>query len=192
MFGFALILYILVCVVIGGMVLNKFYSSGQSVAAMISLVLLILLFTFFGLRWFDAGELKGTKKGGVAWPPIVNMCPDYMTAVKGQTTATPSKQGTFCIDTKNLFTTPLANMVDVRPEGTETTFKGFLIKDESNSSTRAFTSLREDTSGTPRWPLLRTLQRNPQEIVGQGDGQHFRWEGVWDGRNATAERAPLP
>jgi hypothetical protein len=183
--------YILVSVVIGGVVVNYFNSNGQTTGAMVSLVFLILLFVFFGLRWFEGGELKGTKKENVAWPPIVNMCPDYMTAVEG-TTTNPEKEGTFCIDTKGLYTSQLATMVDVRPTNSDLTYKGFLIKDTSNASTKAYTSLKEDTSGMPRWPLLKKLQNSPQEIVGQGDGKYFRWEGVWDGRSATAERAPLP
>jgi hypothetical protein len=187
MIGFALIVYIIISVVIGGAVANYFNSIGQTTGAMISIVLLILVFTFFGLRWF-----RGTKTGNTVWPPIVNMCPDYMTAVEGETTTRPSKTGTFCIDTKGLYTSHLATMVDVRPKNSDVTFKGFLIKDTSNSSTKAYTSLKEDTSGMPRWPLLKKLQSSPQEIVGQGDGKYFRWEGVWDGRSATAERAPLP
>lgn len=80
----------------------------KPVSAIITLVLLILVFYFFGKRWFQYGQLKGTQGWIVAnalaqsgstpaagsspnscaptasttpptvWPPIVNHCPDFM------------------------------------------------------------------------------------------------------------------
>ena len=54
------------------------YNRGQTMGAMILLVLILLVFFFFGLRWFPGGNLNGTQPGKMAWPPIVNMCPDFM------------------------------------------------------------------------------------------------------------------
>ena len=192
MIGFSLIVYILVSVVLGGAIVSKFNSTGQRIAAMISLVFLILIFTFFGLRWFEGGQVKGSEKKG-AWPPIINMCPDYLTAVEGTTgTGASEKSGTFCVDMKGIYPN-VPNTVDVIPSGSSSSVKGFMIKYPS-TTTKAFTSLKEDANlpkGSERWPLLRMIGQELHMIT-QGDGKYVRWEGVWDGRSATAERAPLP
>ncbi len=192
MIGFSLIAYILVCVVVGGGIVSRFNSSGERIAAIVSLVLLILLFTFFGLRWFQGGQVKGSEKKG-AWPPIVNMCPDYLTVVEGTTgTGASSKTGTFCVDMKGIYPN-VPNAVDVIPAGSSTSVKGFMIKFPS-TTTNAFTSLKEDANlpkGTERWPLLRTISQE-LHLLTQGDGKYVRWEGIWDGRSATPISAPLP
>jgi hypothetical protein len=80
-FGF--IAYIFVCVVITLFTFSKLSGSDRMVAAIASLVLFILIFVFYGKRWFR-GESSAFKYGG-AWPPVINMCPDYLVYFKNGT-----------------------------------------------------------------------------------------------------------
>jgi hypothetical protein len=70
------------------------FQSGRVLAALLFLVGAILLFVFYGLRWFEGKKLPGDAG---QWPPIVNTCPDYLTFYK-RTKANGSLQNT-CIDT---------------------------------------------------------------------------------------------
>ena len=88
------------------MILRYLYNANQPIAAMLCLVLLILVFIFFQMRWFQNLQLKGSSKyvaqapstssGGCGtssqnidasvnanWPPIINICPDYMVTQNG-------------------------------------------------------------------------------------------------------------
>lgn len=58
---------------------NYLYKSGRLLSAVIFLVGSILIFVFYGTRWFEgASALNKT----VEWPPVVNTCPDYLTFYK--------------------------------------------------------------------------------------------------------------
>jgi hypothetical protein len=83
-FGF--IAYIFICVVIGLYAFSTLSGSNRMWAAILSLVLFILIFVFYGQRWFR-GEKSAFKYGG-AWPPIINMCPDYLVYFKNGSTDT--------------------------------------------------------------------------------------------------------
>jgi hypothetical protein len=113
--SFSFILYILVSCVGGLMILRYLYQNNKPLAAMLCLVLLILVFIFFELRWFQNLRLKGAaystqpaqssqsaasgcSAGSTSvdqsvssnWPPIINVCPDYMVS-KGGNCVDPSQ-----------------------------------------------------------------------------------------------------
>ncbi len=182
-----MILYILVCVVVGGYSASTLYQRQQTVGAAISLVLLILIFVFYGMRWFEGGgNLKGTTAPSGAWPPIVNFCPDYMTAVKVGTK-------TYCYDALNIYNMRTGSI----PSPGETTVTIGGQQNQSafpilNSSVSAdITTLKQDTGSTSKYPLLKTFNTRPETII-DGPGQWIKWEGVWDGQQVTVEKAPLP
>jgi hypothetical protein len=103
--SYAFIMYLLVSVSLGLYLIKYMYTLNKPISAMIVLILLILVFTFFGKRWFQYGQLKGTTawvqanagvqsgssgsasqcagtsstSGPTSWPPVVNYCPDFMT-----------------------------------------------------------------------------------------------------------------
>lgn len=55
-----------------------FITKGQTAAAGIFFAGMIIVLFFFGFRWFTAsGETTASQAG--PWPPVVNMCPDYLT-----------------------------------------------------------------------------------------------------------------
>ncbi len=174
---FTIIVYILLCVVIGGGIVSSFYNEGQKAAAFTALALLILVFVFFGLRWFKDGSFKGTKQGTVPWPPIVNMCPDFLSSW------TDSNGNIYCYDASNVYELKTNNCCSLTT--------GLTINGISGQS--AF-RIKVPTASTnaDKYPLLNLFKTAPQNVVGSGDGKYLKWEGVWDGRTATPQNAPLP
>jgi len=78
MFGsisYSMIAYIFLAIVIGLTVPMKIMQSGRQTAALICLVFFILIFVFYGMRWFGSGTLSNYTG---SWPPIINTCPDYL------------------------------------------------------------------------------------------------------------------
>jgi hypothetical protein len=90
------IIFIIAAILVGGGGTFYFGSGGQYIAAVIFLILAILTFVVFGLRWFGPqGALAQTTTN---WPPALNTCPDYLTfynRVKANS-ATPIPS---CVDT---------------------------------------------------------------------------------------------
>jgi hypothetical protein len=57
-----------------------FFKQNKNVAAFLTLVMFILIFTFYGLRWFSGAVMAGPAGAYSGnWPPYVNVCPDYLT-----------------------------------------------------------------------------------------------------------------
>ena len=84
--SYELLSYILLVIVFVMYMMMHFYKSERYVTAGICLILFILIFTFFGLRWFQNGlSYTGEYKG--KWPPIINTCPDYLSLWKDSTNA---------------------------------------------------------------------------------------------------------
>jgi len=129
--SFPFIAYILVSVCTGLYLIKYMYMLNKPISAMIVLILLILVFIFFGKRWFQYGQLKGSAAwvqmdagtsdqtstalasqcaGSVSpgtiqtnWPPVVNVCPDFMTLNSSNICVDTNKlygSGTFTLDTK--------------------------------------------------------------------------------------------
>lgn len=86
---FSFIAYVFLCIVVGLGTFTTLNGSGRTWSGILALVLLILIFVFYGLRWFQGTTSVFSYKG--SWPPIINMCPDYLVYFKNGTTDT-------CID----------------------------------------------------------------------------------------------
>jgi len=78
--SWSLIAYIFLCIVLGLSSVMALMRGGRSIAAVLCLVLFILIFVFFGLRWFRGTQSVFAYTG--SWPPIINMCPDYLVYYK--------------------------------------------------------------------------------------------------------------
>ncbi len=89
-----LLVYIFLTIVIGIGGTTTLFQSGRVLGGLLFLVGAILLFVFYGLRWFEGDKASGKP---VDWPPVVNTCPDYLTFFKRKT-STGALQNT-CIDT---------------------------------------------------------------------------------------------
>ncbi len=168
------IAYLLICFAIAGTFLRMFATSGQTTAAVLSTLLLVAIFVFYGLRWFKDSELKGTSAaGGVAWPPIVNACPDFMVTYT-------NTNGTYCYDAGKIYnltsltagTTTTALVQSVAVNGTGTQAEKVLLANNPAGSDNA-----------SKFPLMNAFKQNTyQSLV---DGTMLKWEGVWDGINVT-------
>ena len=66
------------------------FRMNRALAAAIFLVLSIMIFVFFGLRWFTFAVGSTTK-----WPPVINTCPDYLTSYQR---TIGGKSVTACVD----------------------------------------------------------------------------------------------
>lgn len=161
------------------------YNRGQTMGAMILLVLLLLVFIFFGLRWFPGGNLNGTQPGKMAWPPIVNVCPDFMVSWTD-----PSTKKVYCYDAANVYNLKTASsappLVAGLSIGTATNQSAYLVKDPTVGSTTSSLG-----SAPTRWPLVSTLNTRSSDVLTSA-AKYLRWEGVWDGQTITATKAPLP
>lgn len=76
---FSMIAYILLSIVIGLTVFQRLNAANRLWAAILATVLFILIFIFYGMRWFET-KPNDVYKG--VWPPIINMCPDYLVYFK--------------------------------------------------------------------------------------------------------------
>ena len=166
---FWLIAYILLCVVIGGYSVSTLYKRSQTIGAMITLVLLILIFTFYGLRWFQGGNLKGTTKGNVPWPPIVNMCPDFMVAWKN----TDGRM--YCYDAGNVY--------GLKSNNDSNLISSLTINGISGQTAYKIKGITKDET---------TLKSNFENIIRASPGNSIRWEGVWDGQTANSKNIVVP
>ena len=186
---FWLILYLVVTLVVGSGVISYLYKQGKTIGAMLLLVLLILVFTFYGLRWFPGGNLNGSNpSGNVTWPPIVNMCPDFMVGW----TDSANGNKVYCYDASNTYGLKSYSGAGLTPGLTINNLpsqSAYLILDPSQHTNA--TSLRDDSDGK-RWPFLYLLKTNPNLILSDTNGKYLRWEGVLDGSTIAPEKAPLP
>ena len=171
---FWVILYSLICVVVGAGSVSFLYKRNQTIAAMIALVLLILVFVFYGLRWFPGGSLNGTKPAGGPWPPIVNMCPDFMASF------VDSSNIVYCYDAANTYNMKTATAGRAGLAATSPIINGV--------SQAAY--LLQNPAGTDKNPLKTTLKNGASTLTQDSNGKYIRWEGVWDGRSVTTDRIP--
>jgi hypothetical protein len=173
---FWVILYSLICVVVGGGAVSFLYKRNQSMAAMITLVLLLLVFILYGLRWFPGGNLNGSQPKAGSWPPIVNMCPDFMVSWKD-----PVSSKVYCYDAANLYNLKV------------TTNSNFETQKTINGITGQSAILLQNPSAATaqtKNPLQDKLKTNPAAITADSGTTLMRWEGVWDGRITTPARIP--
>jgi hypothetical protein len=185
---FWLIAYIVITIVVGSGLVAWLYKRGQNMGAILLLVLLILVFVFYGFRWFPDGNLNGSKaKAGTSWPPIVNMCPDFMASYKD-----PMTNRVYCYDASNTYGLKTYNGAGLTTGLTINTVPGqsaYLILNPTSNPNAV--SLRDDPNGA-RWPFLHLLRVNPSLIMGDPNGKYLRWEGVMDGTSILVGKAPLP
>jgi hypothetical protein len=80
----AMLVFIIVAILVGGMGTFAFYSSGRAIGAFIFFIGSILTFVFYGIRWFEGKAVLGSDSP-VQWPPYVNTCPDFLTYYKRKT-----------------------------------------------------------------------------------------------------------
>ncbi len=188
---FSFVLYILISAVLGLSAVSWLYNRQQTTGAIMTLVLLILIFAFYGLRWFSAGGLKGPETPG-QWPPVVNVCPDFLVAYKDSVS-----KSVYCYDINNVYGLKTAQANDAAKLVASLTVNGvagqsgLFMRDGAQDTSNKIQTLKDQGADT-KWPFLNAIKTNPGAVFTGTDGrQVLRWEGVWDGSSASAEKAPL-
>ena len=128
---------------------NKLYATGQT-RGVIFAVGVSLVLMYFGVRWFGKGSDKPKK-----WPPVVNMCPDYLTYV-------PSLPG--CVDMLGVSTN--GNMTISMPSDLPTL--------QISNTQRVFEYTSPDVKAATTASAL-------QAICDRCKNAGVTWEGVYDG-----------
>ena len=164
-----LVLYYVVCILIGVNVAGSLHNRGQPIAGIISILLLIMIFIFFGLRWFSTPDSKKDSKcpdpnnpstSGTCptFPPSINLCPDFMVAYTG-----PAGK-VLCYDVNNTYEMKKAT-------------GALLLTDQT------INGVGGQSAHTSGLDLVNTITNNQSSITGHLLGKYLRWEGVFDGRS---------
>lgn len=157
------LLYILISVAIvwGGAVV--FIRSERSLGGFLFVIGAILVLVYYGLRWFSGVSLKATQVSYKSWPPVINLCPDFLTMHKR---VVGGKTENVCVD-----------LVGVSPGGIQR------LSDETNVMNDKFVfRLYENLQGPQR---IRKLCDECRD-------KRVTWEGVYDGANCVADKIPNP
>lgn len=165
-----LALYYVVCILIGVNVTGSLYNRGQPIAGIISILLLLMIFIFFGLRWFSTPDPKkpskcpdpnnpnaASSRTCPTFPPSINLCPDFMVAY------TKPEGGVLCYDVNNTYEMKKATGAALST--------GLTINGVGGQSAH--------TAGLD---LVNIIRVNPTTISSDPLGKYLRWEGVFDGR----------
>jgi hypothetical protein len=151
-YWFFLYIFIAVGVCLGGVVF--LIQSHRTLGGLLFLVGAILIFTFYGLRWFSGNVLRASKFNSTTWPPVINLCPDFLSLYP---TKISGKNVMVCVD-----------LIGVSKGSNG--IKKFI--DPSNVSDPRYTfNLSQDKKGSARLNALC------QECKEKG----VTWEGIYDG-----------
>jgi len=161
-----LILYIFAAVVIGTYPTVTLFQSGRTIAAITYVILAILVLIFFGLRWFANNNTSSTG----SWPPIINMCPDYLTFFKRPSMSAGSGFTSSCID-----------LVGVSRNGGLAQWQKSFSSENPPTDDKYYFSLVTNST-TP-------AARN-QELCARAIDKGLTWEGITNGESCYAAAVP--
>ena len=173
-----LILYYVVCILIGVNVAGSLYNRGQPIAAIISVLILLLIFIFFGLRWFGTPDAitppscpspsdpNDSSSGNCSvFPPSINLCPDFMVAYTNPAGIVQ------CYDVNNTYEMKTGTGAGLTG--------GQTINGVGGQSVY-------NTSGIA---LVNIIKASTTTISGDLKGKYLRWEGVFDGRTVESNNS---
>ncbi len=160
-YSFILYIFLSVAIIWGGAV--AFIQSDRSIGGFLFVIGAILVLVYYGLRWFSGVSLKATQVSYTSWPPVINLCPDFLTMHKR---VVGGKTENVCVDLVGVSKGGIQKMVDPNNVNND----NFVFR------------LYEDLSGTTR---LRKLCQECKD-------KKVTWEGVYDGANCVADKVPNP
>ena len=70
------IAYLFLCLFVWSTAVVRLFQGNRSISAIIVATLFLFIFILYGTRWFYGSKLANDPNG--TWPPIINMCPDYL------------------------------------------------------------------------------------------------------------------
>lgn len=77
---FILYIFLSIAIIWGGAVV--FIQSERTVGGFLYVIGSILVLVYYGLRWFSGVNLRATQVTTNSWPPVINLCPDFLTMHK--------------------------------------------------------------------------------------------------------------
>jgi hypothetical protein len=158
---FILYIFLAVAIIWGGAV--SFIQTERSIAGFLFVIGAILVFVYYGLRWFSGVSLKATQVSYKSWPPVINLCPDFLTMHKR---TVGGKVENVCVDLTGASNGSLQKLTDPNNVMND----NFVFR------------LYENMQGANR--IRRLCQECKDKKV--------TWEGVFDGANCVADTVPNP
>ena len=168
----SMVLYIIMCILVGYYGSRYFFTKGDSISGVLFLIGASTLFIIYGKRWFDPNGLYNT--GTITWPPVINTCPDFLTAY---TVKTGGGDVAGCIDTIGVSRTgafqraPSGGPVQQVPGPYTTNNNGVL-----NATLIDF------------FPI-NVSNESPQALCDRLGSYGLTWDGIFDGDNCMASQA---
>lgn len=159
------IAYILLSFVIGVGGTYQIIKLQRPVAATLYLIGAIAVLIFFGLRWFSNDRFKLGLAQTDKWPPIVNLCPDFLTIYERNVNGAIEK---VCVD-----------LIGVAPAGGIQKLTAPEQASGQNSEKYVF-KLYNDLSGSKR----------TQKLCEECKNKKVSWEGIYDGTTCVTGLAP--
>lgn len=92
--NFYLVIFIIVAILICAGGTYTFFSGGQTIGAGVFLVGAIVVFVYYGIRYFSTASPLNPSP--VQWPPTINSCPDYLSFF--QRTKSDGTKTNTCVD----------------------------------------------------------------------------------------------
>jgi hypothetical protein len=139
------------------------FNSKEPIAGIVLAVGFLGISIGFGLRWFTASGDYAASTPNTAWPPSINVCPDYLSL------ATIDKTKV-CVDTIGVSNPPnSANILKKWTGG-------------ANTGTDYYFNLNLNLNGNARIKAL----------TDQCKLKGLTWQGVWDGMASLNKEPPRP
>jgi hypothetical protein len=146
---------------------TSYVNSLNSVRGAVFGIGFFLVLAYFGIRWFGSRipQLK-------SWPPVINMCPDYLTYVTIPSTTINGKAVTKgCIDMLGVTTSSPPNAIKITNPSTAEQYKSGGTRP---SALEIFEFTSADVKAATKPGDLKAICTRCQEAG-------LTWEGVYDG-----------
>jgi hypothetical protein len=194
-----LVLYYIVCILIAANIGGWLWRRGQPIGAILTLALLLLVFIFFGLRWFSSPEdttpaCPSNAPGEASslelnpFPPSINLCPDFMVGY------TEPSGRILCYDVNNTYEMKNATGAGLTTGLTVNGVSGQSAYVRKNPAVGNSNTALGTAEGNGRWPILGNFPSgdSPSTVItSDPKGKYLRWEGVYDGTTTSLNRAEL-
>jgi hypothetical protein len=148
---------------------NAIYPTGQ-IRAVIFAIGTALVFCYFGLKWF------GTPKSTITeWPPVINMCPDYLTYIPSLGDSKPGCVDMLGVSTNDVLKKTMPSNLPPTGQLKSIANSGDNLNKVFASSTKAYTSVDITSAISSSDKATITTICNLCQTNG------LTWEGVYDG-----------
>ena len=170
--SYAFIIYIVLSICQGLYIAKYMYMQNKPVSAMIAIVLLILVFYFFGKRWFQYGQLKGSKAwvvaNAVAQSGSTSVAPLASTGLGAQSQSSSTACGTKASTFPTTIWPPIVNHC---PD--------FMILQQNGSCADTAKLYGTTAIGQTVVPAYSGKRDMCSSVTGDSaKNQYLRWEGV--------------